>query len=152
MAQAGIAPWPFNWNPQPNEFAALFNSLAISLANGGPALVGTATTSIYIGIPRSKTFYVAGANLTGAIAAVGSSTITAQLIKKTAAGTDKALTAAYDLKTAISTHANVDVPITANDIDRTVNVGDTLRWDVGAAGTISTSPDLVAVVEASLMN
>lgn len=145
MAGAGQAPWPYNWNPQPNEFATLFNSLSTALATAGPALVGTATTNIYVGIPRSKTFYVAGANMTGAVAAAGSAAISCILYKNSTA-----LTAAYDLKAATSGN-NVDVPITASDPDRVVAPGDTLYWAVAAAGTISTSPDLRAVVEASLM-
>lgn len=146
MAGAGQAPWPYNWVPQPNEFATLFNTIATALATAGPTLVGTATTNIYVGIPRSKTFYVAGANMTGAIAAAGSGAITAQLMKNAST----ALTAAYDL-TAATSGNNVDVPITAADPDRVLVPGDVLWWKVAAAGTITTSPDLRAVVELSLM-
>lgn len=145
MASAGQAPWPYNWNPTPNEFGTMFQSLSTAIATAGPALVGTATTNIYVGIPRSKTFYVAGANRIGAIAGVGSGTITAQLFKNATA-----LTAAYDLKTA-TTGDCVDIPITAADADRVVAPGDTLYWAVGASGTITTSPDAKMVVEASLM-
>lgn len=146
MAGAGQAPWPYNWVPQPNEFATMFQSLSTALATAGPALVGTATTNIYVGIPRSKTFYVAGANITGAIAAAGSGAITAQLFKNSTA-----LTGAFDLTTAMTSGKNLDIPITATDPDRVVAPGDVLYWAVAAAGTITTSPDGRAVVEASLM-
>lgn len=145
MASAGQAPWPYNWNPVPNEFGTMFQSLSTALATAGPALVGTATTNIYVGIPRSKTFYVAGANRTGAVAGAGSGTQTAQLFKNSTA-----LTAAYDLKTATSGDT-IDIPITASDADRVVSPGDTLYWAVAATGTITTASDARAVVEISLM-
>lgn len=145
MATPGLGAWPYNWRPQPNDFGCIFQSLSTALGFAGPALVGTATTNIYVGIPRSRTFYVSGANMTGAVAAAGSGAITAQLFKNSTA-----LTAAYDL-TAATTGNNVDVPITAADADRRVSPGDVLYWAVAAAGTITTTPDLKAVVEASLI-
>jgi hypothetical protein len=145
MASAGKAPWPFNWNPEPDEFGTMFQSIATALAFAGPALVGTATTDVYIGIPRSKKFFVAGANMTGAVAFAGGSTITATLYKNSTA-----LTGAYDVKAATSGN-NVDVPITAADVDRVVSPGDTLFWRVIAATTITTEGDLRGVVELSLM-
>lgn len=145
MAGAGQAPWPKNWNPQPNNFGTMMQSISTALATAGPSLVGTASTNIYVGIPRSRTFYIAGANMTGAVAAAGSGAITAQLFKNSTA-----LTAAYDL-TAATSGNNVDVPLTGTDEERTVSPGDTVYWKVAAAGTITTSPDLRAVVELSLM-
>lgn len=123
----------------------MFQSIATSLGSSGPTLVGTATTNVYVGIPRSKTFFVAGANLTGAVAFAGGSTITATLFKNSTA-----LTAAADLKAATSGN-NVDVPITAADADRVVVPGDTLYWAIAAATTITTTGDLRGVVELSLM-
>lgn len=146
MATPGLGPWPYNWRPQPNDFGCIFQSLSTALATAGPALVGTATTNIYVGIPRSRTFYVSGANRTGAIAGAGSGTQTAQLFKNSTA-----LTAAYDLKTA-TTGDTVDIPITADDKDRVVVPGDTLYWAVAASGTITTASDARAVVEISLIS
>lgn len=145
MASAGQAPWPYNWNPTPNEFGTMFQSLAIALSTAGPVPVGTATTSVYVPIPRSKTFYVSGANLTGAVAGAGGGTYTAQLFKNSTA-----LTAAYDLTTA-TTGDCVDVPITAADADRVVKPGDVVLWKVAATDTITTATDRRAVVEISLM-
>lgn len=145
MPAAGQAPWPFNWNPTPGEFGAQFEAISTALGFAGPSLVGTATTNVYVGIPRSKTGYVAGANLVAAVAFAGGSTVTAQLFKNSTA-----LTAAYDLKTATS-GSNVDIPITAADADRVVVPGDVLYWAVAAATTITTTGDARAVVELSLM-
>lgn len=146
MATPGLGAWPYNWRPQPNDFGAIFQSLSTALATAGPALVGTATTNIYVGIPRSRTFYVSGANITGAVAAAGSGAITATLYKNSTA-----LTAAFDLTTAMTSGKCLDIPITAADPDRVVSPGDVLYWAVAAAGTITTSPDGRAVVEASLI-
>jgi hypothetical protein len=145
MASAGKAPWPFNWNPQPDEFGTLFQSISTALGTAGPALVGTATTNVYVGIPRSKTFFIAGANLTGAVAFAGGSTITAQLFKNSTA-----LTAAADLKAATSGN-NIDLAITASDQDRVVAPGDTVYFAIAAATTITTTGDIRGVLELSLM-
>lgn len=149
MPTGGIAPWPNSWRPQPNEFGAMFQTLSTALAYAGPALVGTATTNIYVGIPRSKTFAVCGANMTGAVAAAGSGAITAQLFKLSG-GVATALTAAYDL-TAATSGNDVDVPVTATNVNCTLAPGDALYWAVAAVGTITTSPDLRAVVEIALI-
>lgn len=148
MATPGLGAWPNNWRPQPNDFGCIFQSLSTALATAGPALVGTATTNIYVGIPRSRTFYVSGANITGGVAAAGSGAITMILYKNSTA-----LTAAYDLTTAMTSGKCLDIPITStSDAERTVSPGDVLYWAVAAAGTITTSPDGRAVVEASLIS
>lgn len=141
-----LAPWPSNFRPLPNEFGALFNTLRTTLNQGaGPVLVGTATTNVYVGVPAKK-FYVAGAAINGATVFTGSSTVTATLIKKSGS-TTTALTAAYDLKAAVSSAGYADVPITATDADATLDAGDQLYWAVGAAGTLGpTTADLIGVV------
>lgn len=142
---SGKAFWPKNYNPVPGGFGAMFQTLAVALGTAGPALVGTATTNIYVPIPRSKTFFIAAANMTGAVAFAGGSTVTGQLFKNATA-----LTAAYDLKTATSGN-NVDIPITATDEEATVAPGDVVYWAVAAATTITTTGDLRACIEASIM-
>lgn len=137
-----LAPWPFNYDPSPGGFAALFNTIDVGLFPA--AVVGTATTKVFVGIPHFKTSYVSGASIQGGVAATGSSTITATLFAQTGA-TSRALTAAYDLTTAISNYANVDIPITATDQNATLAPGDALYWSIAAAGTITGGPDLRGV-------
>lgn len=146
----GKAPWPNSFRPDPGNFADMLVSLAAALGTAGPALVGTATTSVYLPVPRSRTLFVCAANMTGAVAYAGGSTVTATLIKKSG-GTDYPLTAAYDLKSAISGDAQVNVAITGSDAACTLAPGDTLRWDVAAATTITTTGDLRAVVECAVV-
>lgn len=142
-----LAPWPFNYEPSPGGFAALFNTLTTSLFP--TAVVGTATTKVYVGIPHFKTTFVSGASIHGGVAATGSGTVTATLFAQTGA-TARALTAAYDLTTSVTNYVNADVPITATDQNATLAPGDTLYWSVAASGTITGSPDLKGVVLAAI--
>jgi hypothetical protein len=146
----GLAPWPHTWDPTPGNFGAIFNTLSAALGFSGPTLVGTATTNVFVGIPATKTAFVAGASMQGGIAFAGSGAITATLFKNSA-GVATALTAAYDLTASISgANSNVDVPITATNVNATLAPGDTLYWAVAAAGTITTTGDLRGVVELAL--
>jgi hypothetical protein len=150
----GLAPWPYNFEPvPPNTQQTNFQTLHASIGSSGQTFTGTATTAAYVSIPRSRTFYVMAANIQGGTAAAGSGAITAQLIRyNSVTAADVALTAAYDLTTAIAAAGtNVNVPITATDSNAVCVPGDTLRWAVVAAGTITTQPKVAASVEASVM-
>ncbi len=144
-----LAPWPFSYDPRPGGFAALFNTLATSLFPA--AVVGTATTKVYVGIPHFRSGFVSGASIHGGVAATGSGAVTATLFAATGS-TSRALTAAYDLTTSITNYANVDVPITAADSDAFINPGDALYWSIAAAGTITGGPDLKGVVLFAIRN
>ncbi len=141
------APWPNNFVPNPGSFGALFNVLAKQLFP--TAVIGTATTSVYVGIPHFHSLYVSGASIQGPTAAAGSGAVTATLVGVTPAGVATNLTAAYDLTAAVSTFCNVDVPILAAAEAAgatTIAPGGAIRWDIKATGTITGSPSLEGVV------
>jgi hypothetical protein len=147
--------WPRNFRPLPNTFGALFNTLARAIGDaGGAALTGTATTTLWLPIPAARVFSVESAGMIGNVPAAGGSTVTAQLIKQSGA-TATTLTAATSIKSDVITGTNVnafDWPITGSDSQRTLNGpnGDTLRWEVVAATTVTTQPQLVAVAEIAI--
>lgn len=148
---SGEARWPNVYRPLPGEFGAMFNTIAAALNASGPALVGTATTNVYVGVPADKTIFVAGASMQGQTVFTGSSTVTATLVKKSGS-TATALTGAYDLTGAVSAAGYADVPITASTQDATLSPGDTLYWAVAAAGTFGpTTADLRGVVEIAII-
>ncbi len=131
-----LAPWPSNFRPLPNEFAAHFQTLSVALETNGPTLVGTNTTNVYVGVPN-KTFYVAGAAITGPANYTNTTAVTVQLFKDVA-GAATALTSAFDLTAAGATplvNNFVDVPITATDQQATIQPGNTLYWQFIAAAT-----------------
>jgi hypothetical protein len=143
--------WPRNFRPQPNNFGALFNTLSRAIGTGGVALTGTATTTVYLGVPAARTFSVESAGFQGPTAADGASAITAQLIRNNA-GTPVTLTAANSLKAAFVASDCTDWPITATGANRTCAPGDTLRWEVVAVDTVGTVPVLVGVVEIAIQS
>ncbi len=111
---AGSAPWPHNYVPKPGEFATLFQTLAVAFQTAGPTLVGTNTTNVYVGVPATKTIFVAGASIQGGAIFTSGSTTTAQLAKQHGS-TVTTLTGAYDLTAALSTAGYADVPLTAKE-------------------------------------
>lgn len=144
--------WPRNFRPQPNNFGALFNLLAAKIGTGGTALVGTATTTVWVGVPGSRTWSVESAQMQGNIPANGASAITAQLIHNSlSAAADYTLTAATSIKSDVITSNMADWPINASaGAQRTGQPGDTLRWEIVAVDTAATAPVLTAVVEIAI--
>lgn len=143
--------WPRNWRPQPNSFGALLNTLSAAIGTGGTALTGTATTTVWVAAPGARTYAVNSAGMVGGVAAGGSGAITAQLIRDNA-GSAVTLTAANSITATNIAGISVDWPITATNQNRVCNPGDTLRWEVVAAGTVGTVPALVGVVEIGLIS
>lgn len=136
------AEWPQNFEPLPGDFGALFQTLSRAIGTGGAAITGTATTSIYVGVPASRVFSVVAASAQGYLGFTGASAITAQLIRENNQGSVAAavtLTAAQDITTTVYTGSdnNVDFPITVTRINRTFLPGDTLRWEVVAVGNVT---------------
>lgn len=144
--------WPRNFRPLPNNFGALFNVLDANIGTGGTALIGTATTTVWVGVPASRTWSVESAQMQGNIPAGGSSTITAQLIINSLANSaDTTLTTAQSIKSDVITSNCTDWPINpAAGQARTGLPGDTLRWEIASALTAATAPVLVAVVEVAI--
>lgn len=137
MATTGwLAPWPQSFRPNPGEFAALFQTLSVSLENSGPTLVGTNTTNVFVPVPY-KTVSVIGASITGANY-TNTTTVTVTLNKKSGS-TVTALTAAFDLTAAgatpVNTAGTVEVPLTGSVADCTLAPGDVLYWTFIAALT-----------------
>ena len=141
--------WPRNFRPLPNNFGALFNTLSVQIGTGGTALTGTATTTVWVGVPGSRTWSVESAQMEGNIPANGNSAITAQLIHNSlAAAADYTLTAATSIKSDVITSNMADWPINPSaGSQRTGQPGDTLRWEIASVATAATAPVLVAVVE-----
>jgi hypothetical protein len=147
--------WPFNFEPVPSDFGAQFQTLSRALGTNGATITGTATTSVYLGIPASRTFSVPAASMQGYLGFTGASAITAQLIKidntSTTTGTAVTLTAAQDITTTVFTGSdnNVDFPITVGGKSRTLFPGDTLLWKIVAVGNV-TAGVLQASVEIAI--
>lgn len=134
--------WPFNFAPHPSDFGAAFQTLSRALGTGGVALTGTATTSVYLGIPDSRVFSVCAASMQGYLGFTGASAITAQLVRINNQGANPAnvtLTAAQDITTTVftGTDNNVDFPITGTDAQRRLAPGDTLLWKVVCVGNVT---------------
>jgi hypothetical protein len=143
--------WPRNFRPLPNNFGALFNTLDVAIGNGSISLTGTATTTMWVGVPASRTWGVESAQIQGNIPAAGAGTITAQLILNSlSANADYTQTAATSIKSDVVTSNCVDFPITATGANRTGQPGDTLRWEIVAATTVTTQPTLVGVAEIAI--
>ncbi len=146
--------WPFNFMPHPSDFGAAFQTLSRAVGTGGVALTGTATTSLYLGVPASRKFSVCSASGQGLLGATGASAITAQLVRinnQGAAPANVTLTAAQDITTTVftGTDNNVDFPITATDANRSCSPGDTLLWKVVCVGDI-TAPVLTLAAEIAI--
>lgn len=146
--------WPFNFRPHPSDFGALLQTLSRAIGTGGMALTGTATTSVYVGVPASRDFGVRAASIQGYLGYTGASAITAQLIRENNQGTPAAvtLTAAQDITTTVftGTDNNVNVPITGTDAQCYCQPGDTLRWEVVAVGNV-TAGSLQLVTEIAVI-
>lgn len=149
------AAWPRNFRPHPSDFGALFQTLSRAIGTGGVALTGTATTSVYLGVPASRRFAVVAASGQGYLGATGASAITAQLVRinnQGAAPANVTLTAAQDITTTVytGTDNNVDFPITATNADATCAPGDTLLWKVVCVGNV-TAPALSLCAEIAVI-
>jgi len=135
------AAWPMSPRLRPNNFGAMFQTLSRAIGTGGVALTGTATTSVYLGIPASRQFAVVAASAQGLLGFTGASAITAQLVRINNQSTpaNVTLTAAQDITTTVftGTDNNVDFPITATDTQRVLSPGDTLLWKVVAVGNVT---------------
>lgn len=149
------ASWPFNFRPHPSDFGAMFQTLSRAFGTGGVALTGTATTSLYLGVPASRKFSVRAGSVQGLLGATGASAITAQLVRINNQGANPAnvtLTAAQDITTTVftGTDNNVDFPITATDANCLCDPGDTLLWKIVCVGNV-TAPNLTAVAEIAII-
>ncbi len=143
------------FRPVPADFGAALISLGRAIGTGGVALTGTATTSVYLPVPASRTFAVVAASGQGLLGATGASAITAQLVRinnQISSPSAITLTAAQDIKTAIfsGTDNNVDFPITATPSNATCSPGDTLLWKVVCTGDV-TAPNLVLCSEITVI-
>lgn len=142
--------WPFNFEPLPSDYGAMFQTVGRAIGTGGVALTGTATTSVYLPVPASREFSVCAASAQGLLGATGASAITAQLVRINNQGTpaNVTLTAAQDITTTVftGTDNNVDFPITATGQQRFCLPGDTLLWKVVCVGNV-TAPNLMLTAE-----
>src|SRR3954471_16462832 len=149
------ASWPSSFRPHPSDFGALFQTLSRAIGTGGVALTGTATTSVYLGVPASRKFSVVAASVQGYLGATGASAITAQLVRINNQGANPAnvtLTAAQDITTTVftGTDNNVDFPITGTEAQRFCSPGDTLLWKIVCVGNV-TAPSLQLATEIAVV-
>jgi len=150
-------PWPRNFRPAPNNFAAQFQTLSAAIGTGGRALTGTATTTVFVPVPRGRTFVIYNAAMQGPTAAGGSGAITAQLVRY-----DATNSSAVTLSAATSITATIIASATVNNVEWTVtpastsanvcNPGDSLYWEVAAAATAATAPELKGTVEIAIIS
>lgn len=150
-------PWPRNFRPTPNNFATMLHTLSAAIGTGGVALTGTATTTVYVPLPRGRTVFVYNASMQGVTAAGGSGTITAQLVRMNNQGTPAAvtLTAATSITAGVISGTDNNVEWTVTPAARSDNVclpGDTLMWKIVAAATAATAPQLTGVVEVAVIS
>jgi len=121
-----------------------------AFGTGGVALVATATVSVHVPIPRRKSKLLS-LNLIAKTAAAGSAAITAQAFRRNNTGTpaDVTVTATQDLTATAITVADkaYNMAITATDSQSIFQIGDTLRIDVAAAGTVTTAPQMAICAE-----
>lgn len=151
------APWPRNFRPNPNNFAAQFQTLSAAIGTGGTALTGTASTTVFVSVPRARTFAVINASMQGQTAAGGDGAITAQLARYDAThSAEITLTAATSITATIISSATVNnVEWTITPASKSANVlvpGDSLYWIIVAAATAATAPQLKGVVEAAIIS
>lgn len=151
------APWPRNFRPGPGNFRAEFQTLSAAIGTGGRALTGTATTNVFVSVPRGRTFFVYNAAMQGPTAAGGDGAITAQLIRYDATNAAAVtLTAATSITAGIISSAtvnNVEWTITPASVSANVcNPGDSLYWKIAAAGTAATAPELRGTVEIAVIS
>lgn len=147
-------PFPRNFRPTPGNFAAQFQTLSAAIGTGGRALTGTATTTLFVSVPRGRTFCVYNASMQGPTAAGGDGAITAQLVRYS--GGEITLTAATSITATIISSATVNnVEWTVTPASTSANIcvpGDSLYWKVAAAGTAATAPELKGVVEIAIVS
>ena len=89
------------------------------------------------------------------VAAASTGAVTVQLKKyKLSTTSDVTITAATSVKSDVITGSNVSAALTisATTAQRVVEVGDILRLDCVAAGTVSTQPTACVVVELGLIS
>lgn len=150
-------PFPRNFRPTPGNFGAMFQTLSMAIGTGGVALTGTASTTVFVAVPRARTFAVINASMQGPTAAGGDGAITAQLVRY-----DATNAAAITLTAATSITATIISSATVNNVEWTItpastsaNVcvpGDSLFWKIVAAGTAATAPALRGCVEIAVIS
>lgn len=156
------AVWPYVYRPNAGKFGELPDMQDVKIGTAGYTVGNASTTSCYVGLP-DRTCLIRKVSMTGPTAASSTGTVTAQVFKRTtsaASPADVAITAATSIKsdiiTAIGTY---NWTITATQTNCVVkpskpdnsSVGDIVRVDIAASGTVSAQPDLVCVIEYSII-
>lgn len=117
-------------------------------------ITASATVVVPVGTPHRKLF-VEKAGVLMVTLPAGSAAITATLQKKPVGTAAVALTAATSLVVATQTAyvvGNAVILSTLTDGQRIINEGDSLYWDLTAAGTVTTQPvGFIGTVEVSIL-
>lgn len=156
------AVWPGVYRPTPGKFGEMPCLMFVHIGTGGYAIANTATTAVNIGVPDCRAL-IRKISISGPIAGASASALTMQVFKRTtslASPADVAITAATSIKSDIITGAgtfNVSVSATVanacvvGSAPNNSTLGDLVRVDIVAAGTVTTQPDLVVIVEYSII-
>lgn len=141
------------FRPKAGDFGEQLVIGAVQIGTGGRALTATATVSVVVPKPFRKCQLISVA-IEQTTAAAGSSTITAQVIKRNNVGTpaDVNQTAAFDLIAGATTLDKTQaIPITATDTTSIFQASDGCRVDLAAAATVSTAPQAMLVCTWAVM-
>lgn len=154
--------WPNTYRPTAGKFGELPDFQDVKIGTAGYTIGNAGTTSCYVPTP-DRTCQIRKCSIAGPTAAGSTGTVTAQFIKRTtsaAAPADVNITAATSIKSDVLTATGAfNWTVTATSINAVLvgssasnsRLGDVLRIDVVASGTISTQPDLIGVVEYSII-
>ena len=148
-----MANWPFAFRPLPGRFGNQLEFADTAIGTGGTSVANSATTTVLIPTPNTKT-YVDRVSIAAITPAASTGAVTVQFFKQSGA-TKTALTAATSIKSDVLTGANpavYAVAITGADPARLCQAGDILLVDIVAAGTVSTQPTLSLQVAYSVIS
>lgn len=148
-----MANWPFAFRPLPGRFGNQLEFADSAIGTGGTSVANTATTTILIPTPNTKTF-IDKLSIAAITPAASSAAVTVQFFKQSGA-TKTALCAATSIKSDVITGANpavYSVAITGADPARLLQAGDIILVDIVAAGTVTTQPTASLQVAYSVVN
>ena len=149
-----MALFPNIWRPGPGRLGVRSVVVSAEVGTGGITIANSTTTAVPVATPRRRAF-IEGVSLVGTVAAASTGAVTVQLKKyKLSTTSDVTITAATSVKSDVITGSNVSAALTisATTAQRVVEVGDILRLDCVAAGTVSTQPTACVVVELGLIS
>lgn len=148
-----MANWPFSFRPLPGRFGNMLEFLDVAIGTGGTTVADSATTTVVIPTPNTKS-YVDRLSIAASTAAASAGTVTVRVFKQSGA-TKTFLMAATSIKSDVvtaATPATYALTITGTDAERLLQPGDCLGCDVVASGTVTTQPVLYVTAAMSVIS